>query len=105
MISREDAGMTDIGQPIYADQVERLIKVLGEIRDRLPEPEPVRQDWPTMWGYRLGQHDAPTASQVTLAREFLAGRISDQSTRTYPEIAATLARQILRRAAEQGVAE
>jgi hypothetical protein len=79
-----------------AAQVERLITVLEQIRDRLPTP-PQQQPATVLFGYTFGQDPAPTDAQVELARLFLRGKLHDQSRWLMPAAAWDVAREIVER--------
>lgn len=58
------------------DQAEAMIRLLTEIRDRLPKPpaSEMTRDFrgpAMMFGYVLGSGEHPTDSQVRLAQEWL----------------------------------
>jgi hypothetical protein len=75
------------------DQFERLVVLLGEIRDRLPTPpEPVK---PMMFGYIQGSGEYPSEGQYQRAKRFLRGDMGDGLPGYLPVLAQRIAREIV----------
>jgi len=83
------------------EHFDRLIKVLEEIRDRLPEPDPpIEEGLVVLRGYALGQDAPPTASQVAVARLLVERPYLILDHRRAPVL--KIAREIVARASAEG---